>query len=336
MEGRLDVYATAISPRPTDADPLGRIAGLARRAERHGIDGLLIFYDHHSLDPWMVAAAILQHTELITPLVALQPYALPPLTAAKMIHSLTALHGRRIDLNLITGATPTELDQVLDGLDHEARYARAVEFCRIVRSLLTSDEPLTYRGRYYAYQLLRAHCRVEAVQQPRVFVAGSSAASRRAADEVADVAVTHPEPVSAFVETFLPGGGRATETAVRVGMVARPSSEEAWAAARSLYLADRLSDIRVAMRRKSGSEWSQRLADLTAEGELFDGVYWTGAYRSGAGVPLLVGGYDEVAAYLRRYREAGVTTVMLGGRLRTEEDFHHAAVVVSRLREGDG
>src|SRR5690606_21438306 len=62
--------------------------------------------------PHSVSRSPLNHTKALTPLVALQPYALPPFTAAKLIHTLSRLHGRQIDVNLITGAADEELIQV--------------------------------------------------------------------------------------------------------------------------------------------------------------------------------------------------------------------------------
>ncbi|MEK8174692.1 LLM class flavin-dependent oxidoreductase [Streptomyces sp. M19] len=125
---------------------------IARRAETYGIDGLLIFYNHQNFDPWVIAATVLQHTTDVTPLVALQPYALPPFTAAKLIHNLTVLHGRRLDLNLITGAAKDELDQVKDPLSHDERYQRAVEYATVVRGLLSSNKPFFHEGAFYQYR----------------------------------------------------------------------------------------------------------------------------------------------------------------------------------------
>jgi hypothetical protein len=47
---------------------------------------------------------------------------------------------------------------------------------------------------------------------------------------------------------------------------------------------------------------------------------------------LLVGEYHDVAHYLEQYLKLGVTTVLLGGRLTSEDDFRHSAVVLSELR----
>jgi alkanesulfonate monooxygenase len=330
-----DVFGTAFAPGQPERDPLPLVTEFAQRAERYGMDGLLAFYNHHDLEPWTTAATILQHTKALTPLTAVQPYTMPPATAAKLIYSLATLHHRRIDLNLITGATPYELEQVDDQLSHDERYERATEYMTVVRALLSSDEPLVHEGRFYRYRALHMFAQLEPELRPRVYVAGSSAAGRQMAAAVADVAITHPEPVEQFADTFLGSGREGLQIGIRIGLVARPTDDEAWSVARALYPDDRRARLKTAMRKKSPSDWNRRLAHLASEGGLYDEVYWTGAFRSDKGnMPLLVGSYRKVADYLERYLVLGVSTVILAGMF-DEEDFQHAAAVLADLRSRD-
>jgi alkanesulfonate monooxygenase SsuD/methylene tetrahydromethanopterin reductase-like flavin-dependent oxidoreductase (luciferase family) len=324
----LEVLGTA--PSPCDDAPLPIIAELAQRAERHGVNGLLAFYNHKNLDPWAVAGAIMQHTKALSPLTAVQPYSMPPFTAAKVIHAMTRLYGRRVDINLITGAANEELGQLGETLNHDQRYERAIEYAKVLRALLATDEPLDHDGQFYHYRGLRAHSWLPPEQRPRVFVAGSSPASRRAAEEVGDVAITHPEPVDQFARTFL-GGHRTVRTGIRIGLIARDTDDEAWRVASQRYQSDRRTRLKTALRRKSDSDWSRRMAGLSAE--VHDDVYWTGAYQADKGsMPLLVGSHGRVADYLDRYLTLGVDTVLLGD-LPTEEDFRHAGAVLSDVRK---
>ena len=327
----LEVLGTAPSPRDGDGDALKVIAEQSQQAERYGVNGLLAFYNHRYLDPWAVAGAIMQHTNRMSPLLALQPYSMPPFTAAKLIHAMTRLYGRRIDINLITGAADEELGQLCETLDHDERYERAIEYAKVLRVLLSVDEPLSHEGRFYRYRGLRAHCWLPPEGRPRVFVAGSSPASRRAAEEVGDVAITHPEPVDQFARTFL-DGGRTVRTGIRIGLLARDTDEEAWRVAHERYRSDRRTRLKTAMRRRSDSDWSRRIAALAADDTVYDDVYWTGAYRADKGsMPLLVGSHDRVADYLDRYLALGVDTMLLGD-LPTEEDFRHAGAVLADVR----
>lgn len=325
-----NVLATSPAPHPAEGDPLQQFTEFAQRAERYQIDGLLIFYNHRYLDPWAVTATILQSTKTITPLVAVQPYALAPFTAAKLIWSLTTLHHRRIDLNLITGAAKDELDQIGEQLGHDERFGRATEYMTVLRALLSSDEPLVHDGRFYRYRGLCMYSRLDPEVRPRVFVAGSSAAGQRMAAAVADVAITHPEPVEQFAGTFLNPARKDLGIGIRIGLIARPTEEEAWSAARTLFPEERIARLRTAMRTRSESDWVRRLAHLATEEGVYDKVYWTGTFQKG-GMPALVGTYREVADYLERYLALGVRTVILGG-VDAEEDFQHVAVVLAELR----
>jgi alkanesulfonate monooxygenase SsuD/methylene tetrahydromethanopterin reductase-like flavin-dependent oxidoreductase (luciferase family) len=327
----LQVYGTAMSPHREPGEPMAMLTKLATLADRHGFDGMLVFYDHESFDPWAISATLMQHSSLV-PLVALQPYTMPPFTAAKLMHSLSSLYGRRIDLNMIIGAAQAELQQVGETLEHDARYERMVEYVKVIRGLLTAERAFSHEGRYYRYQGLQLGTCLPEHLQPRVFVAGSSPAARQAAQSIADVAITLPEPLAAFVENFVVPNGDGPALGIRIGIVARPTDEEAWTVAHETYPQDRSSRRRTVMRRNSESEWSRRLATIALEGGADPDVYWTGAFSSNRGSqPLFVGSYQRVAEYLHRYLAVGVTSVLLGG-LRTEADFEHAGTVLSMVR----
>ncbi|MBO4207373.1 LLM class flavin-dependent oxidoreductase [Micromonospora echinofusca] len=332
MRYEFDVYGTALEPHPDERNTLPNLTEAFQRAEKYGFEGLLAFYNHRNLDPWLIGTTLLHATTRLVPLVALQPYALPPFTAAKLIHTLSTLHDRRIDLNLITGAAPDELLQVGDSVAHDERYDRAVEYMTVLRTLLTSDETLDHDGRFYRFQGLRTHTALPPELMPRVFVAGASEAARKAAEAVGDITVTHPEPVEKFAAEFLAPRQGGPAVGIRVGLLARDSSEAAWEIARERYVEDRYTRLKMAMRKKSDSEWSRRLANLATDGDTYDDVYWTGAYRSDKGsIPLLVGSYEEVAGYLARYLDLGIRTVMLGS-VYSEEDYQHVDRVLALLR----
>ncbi|MFJ9517213.1 LLM class flavin-dependent oxidoreductase [Kitasatospora sp. NPDC101801] len=334
MTPDFEVYATARTARPGEPHGLAALREISRAAEAHGVTGLLAFYNHRNPDPWLVASAVLGCTDRLVPLVAAQPYAAPPFTVAQLIHTLTTLYGRRVDLNLITGATGAELRQVGETADGEERYRRAAEYVTVVRRLLTEEGPVAFAGDHYRYEGLRMNTPLAPELLPRVFLAGSSPAALATARTVADVAITHPEPVDRFAEDYaraLAGGPR---IGIRVGLLARPTAAEAWAVARETYRETRASRLTTAARRTQGSDWSRRLAVLATEGDVYDDVYWTGAYRSDKGtLPLLVGSYREVADYVARYHRAGARVLVLGNA-GTAEDFRHAGAVFAELGGG--
>ena len=319
-------------PSAADAEPLTKALAAARIADRYGYAGMLLFYSHQSLDPWMLASALIHGTDRLVPLIALQPYSMPPMTVAKMLRTVAHLHGRRIDINLIAGASPAELAEVGDTTPHDARYARATEYIQVIKALTASEEPFSLAGEHYRFDRLSINAALAPDLGPRIFVAGSSTAGREAAAAIADVAVTHPGPVTAFARDFAATVPAGVESGIRIGVLARPTAAEAWGEARARYPIDRESLIRTRLKQQAPSAWSRQLAGLAAEAETYDDVYWTGAFATGrSSYPLLVGDYDEVAAYLAGYLDAGVRAVLVAG-VASEEDYAHAGQVFGRLR----
>ena len=72
------------------------------------------------MDPWLVSQVILESTEQLCPLVAIQPVYMHPYTVAKMIATYAYLHDRRLFLNMLAGGFKNDL-VALEG--HSARRA---------------------------------------------------------------------------------------------------------------------------------------------------------------------------------------------------------------------
>lgn len=93
----LEIFATCSTT--ADSDPRGyaqRVIDVVRWSERHGCKGILVYSDNRQLDPWLVSHLILQHTQDLCPLVAVQPVYMHPYTVAKMIATFGQLYRRRI------------------------------------------------------------------------------------------------------------------------------------------------------------------------------------------------------------------------------------------------
>ncbi|MCS7007965.1 MAG: alkanesulfonate monooxygenase, partial [Thermoleophilia bacterium] len=116
----------------------------------------------------------------------------------------------------------------------------------------------------------------------------------------------------------------------RVGIVARPSSEEAWAAAWERFPADRKGQIAHALAMKvSDSHWHRRLSETD---ESPQGPYWLHPFRNyKTFCPYLVGSYDEVGAELGRYYDLGFRTFIFDVPV-TRDDLSHAALALAAAR----
>src|SRR5690349_8633743 len=85
------------------ADYLQRVVEVAHWSESAGCTGILIYTDNSIVDPWLVAQIVIENTERLCPLVAVQPAYMHPYSAAKMVTSYAYLYGRRIFLNMVAG-----------------------------------------------------------------------------------------------------------------------------------------------------------------------------------------------------------------------------------------
>jgi hypothetical protein len=74
LGGDLRVFTTTPPSRGEDPKTyLQRVADAARWSEAAGCEGTLVYTDNSLVDPWLVSQAIIQSTERLSPLVAIQP-----------------------------------------------------------------------------------------------------------------------------------------------------------------------------------------------------------------------------------------------------------------------
>jgi alkanesulfonate monooxygenase len=324
---------------PTAATYPDRLRLTVRRAEDNGFLGILVPHSLHEIDPWMVAAKIGAETTSLRPLIATQPTAIPPHTAAQAGAAYAAMYGRPLDFNLVAGANPTEMQSVGETMSKEGRYARLRSWALVLRRLL-NGEVVNWDDEYFCYREFVLRPCPDALKLCRFFMAGSSAASQVIAAEVADVAVTHPLPFDEWSTITLPQlreAGFDGALGIRVGVLARDSAREAWDLARERFPRTWRGDQETNLKTISTNTWSKQLAakalaadrggEVSAEA---DGVYWLGAFvNGGASAPMLVGSYNEVATALGQYALAGVRHVILTGI--HDDDYLHTKRVIDLL-----
>jgi hypothetical protein len=142
----IDVFSTC--PPSADMEPgayLRHVTDVARWSEETGCRGILVYSDNRLVDPWLVSQIILEATQALSPLIAVQPVYMHPYTAAKMVASLAYLHGRRIYLNMLAGGFKNDLVAFGDATPHDERYERTTEYTLITVSY-TISEPTRRRG----------------------------------------------------------------------------------------------------------------------------------------------------------------------------------------------
>jgi len=335
---------------PTSGDSRGLVAGghglpmtgdrpatlrylkqIALAAETNGFDGVLTPTGAWCEDAWLTTAMLVDATETLKFLVAFRPGLISPTLAAQMAGTFQRHSEGRLLLNVVTGGESHEQQAFGDFLDKEQRYERTAEFLHVVRELWRSRVPITFEGSHLRVRdaLLANH----PDPIPPVFFGGSSAAAGEVAGRYADTYLTWGEPLAAVdqklnrIRRHAADNGRELAYGLRIHVITRDTSDEAWAAAERLLTELDPADIaRVqANLARSESEGQRRMVEL--HGGRLDRLevapnLWAGVglVRGGAGTAL-VGSHREVAERLVEYSELGITHFILSGYPHLEEAY---------------
>ncbi len=329
----ISVFSTCPqSKHESPRDYLNRAAAVAQWSERFGCRGILVYTDNGLVDPWLVSQHILQSTSEICPLVAVQPVYMHPYTVAKMVASMAFLHGRRLYLNMLAGGFRNDLVALGDSTPHDDRYARLTEYTRIIRDLLSSERGVTFEGTYYQVHNLKMTPPLPADLFPGIMMSGSSPAGVQAAAATGAIAIRYPRrPEDEQKDRDTPQG----PSGVRVGIIARETSEEAWQTAHERFPPDRKGQVmhRVAMN-VSDSHWHRQLSEMARESAGKDDPYWLGPFENyRTFCPYLVGSYERVAQELRRYIDLGHDNFILDIP-PSEEELLHIHIVFQEATDG--
>ena len=329
----MKVLTTApTSLRYEPATFLGEVRRLARWNEDAGIEGMLIYTDNALIDPWTVAHVLMSEgSGRLRPLVAVQPLYMTPYAAARMISSLAFLHGRAMDLNMVAGGFVKDLQQLGDDTEHDARYERLIEYTQILQALLSGDN-VTFEGAYYRVSNLRLSPALPPELMPEIYLSGASPACVEASAALRAVRFSYTKPPADLEpQAPLPGAGH---LGLRIGIIARKTAEEAWREALGRFPPDRRGQLahRIA-RGTTDSIWHRQLSAYADELQnAQDGIYWLHPFRNYTTFcPYLVGTYEEVSSYLRRYEALGYSHLILDVAA-SEEDLAHTMTSIEASR----
>ena len=303
-------------------DYLRKVKEVAEWSDDAGLEGILVYTDNSLVDPWLVSQVIFSCTSRLAPLVALQPVYMHPYTAAKMVTTFSYLFNRRVYLNMVAGGFRNDLVALDDQTEHDDRYDRIVEYVSIMKWLFQEPAPLTFIGDYYAVKNLTLKPRIPPELVPEVFVSGTSAAGVAAALKIGATSISYPgTPSGEIISRDGPAG-------IRIGIIAREESTEAWRIAGERYPADRKGQLTHAMaRRVSDSSWYEQLSELGDSAAECRSPYWLVPFQNyKTFCPYLVGSYDEVRCDISKYIREGFQTFILDVPPNREE-LHHTAVV---------
>ncbi|MER0045189.1 FMNH2-dependent alkanesulfonate monooxygenase [Pectobacterium odoriferum] len=320
----------------------GYLQQVAQAAERQGFGGVLLPTGRSCEDSWLVAASLIPVTQRLKFLVALRPGVISPTIAARQAATLDRLSNGRALFNLVTGGDPEELAAEGLFLSHEERYEASAEFTHIWRKLL-EGETVDFSGKHI--QVKDAKLLYPPVQQPRppLYFGGSSEAAQNLAAEQVDLYLTWGEPPEqvkeklAEVRAKAAAQGREVRFGIRLHVIVRETTEEAWQAAERLisHLDEKtIADAQAALARFD-SVGQQRMAalhggkkdKLEISPNLWAGI---GLVRGGAGTAL-VGDGPTVAERIQEYADLGIDTFILSGYPHLEEAYRVGELLFPHL-----
>ncbi len=322
---QIDVFSTC---PPSNGCEQGayvqKVIDAARWSERAGCKGTLVYTDNSLVDPWLLSQIIIQETDRLCPLVAVQPVYMHPYTVAKLVASIGHLHGRRVYLNMVAGGFTNDLNALHDPTPHDQRYDRLVEYTTIVKELLASPLAVSYDGTFHKVEKLKLTPSLPPDLFPGIFVSGSSEAGLKAVKALGATAVKYPKP-----EGEEAPGDPSIDWGIRVGIIAREDSDEAWAIARARFPEERKGKMMHQLAMKvSDSSWHRQLSH--AEETAPDTIYWLTPFQNYKSMcPYLVGSYERVGGELARQIALGYRIFILDVP-PNEEELEHTRIVFKR------
>lgn len=330
---------TDYGSRPVDHAYLQQIA---QAADRIGFSGVLIPTGRSCEDAWLVAASLIPVTQRLKFLVALRPSVTSVTVAARQAATLDRLSNGRALFNLVTGSDPQELAGDGMFLDHTERYAASSEFTHVWRRLL-EGETVDFQGKHV--HVRGAKLFFPPVQQPRppLYFGGSSDVAQDLAAEQVDLYLTWGEPPEqvkekiAQVRAKAAAHGRSVRFGIRLHVIVRETTTEAWQAADNLisHLDDETIAKAQAAFARQDSVGQQRMAALHngQRGNLeISPNLWAGPglVRGGAGTAL-VGDGPTVAARINEYAALGIDSFILSGYPHLEEAYRVGELLFPHL-----
>lgn len=318
----------------------------ARAAERLGYEALLCMVGAYCNDPWLAATHLMPQTERIKAIVAVRPGYTHPTVIAHQAASFQELSNGRLWLNIVSTSHESELRAYGDMLDKPARYHRSHEFMAILNRCW-QGETFDFTGEFYAVE--GAGLAKPLGERPRIFSGGSSDDGIELAARWSDVHLSYGETPPQIRETVEKVGekaaryGRKLEFGIKINVIARRTSEEAWAEAERL-LANVPDEVIARQQQAMGARVSTGQARVQSlnPGHKHDPAalrpypnVWSGSGLTGGGggSTTLVGSFEEVAERIEEYVSVGVEHMLLSGHPLLESAYEVAEGLFPLFRD---
>jgi alkanesulfonate monooxygenase len=307
----------------------------ARHAEEAGIESVLVSFSRYEPDPLLVSCALGLATKKLKFIAAFRSGLAQPTTFVQQVNTLSALIGGRVALNVVAGSSSVEQHSYGDFLSHDERYSRAEEFLAICHSFWRGEEEVDFDGKYYRVERGKLHTPFLAPGRaaPEIYVSGHSEQSERLACAYGSCylrAIDTPEklePVAARLRE------RGIGVCLRLGLICRPTREEAIRNAQSLLPDDKNESITTL---KDDSQMYRERPAGSSGGYWLNQSLWAGlAPYYGPVWTTLLGSPRELAEAFLAYKRIGVTEFIMSGWPELDEAVIFGREVLPLIREAE-
>jgi alkanesulfonate monooxygenase len=305
-------------------------------AEELEIESVLLDINYAKPDPVLLTMALIKSVSKLGFITAVRPGLLSPTLFAQQINTISTFSNGRIYLNVVAGHSPDEQKTYGDFLSHNERYERTDEFLNICTQFWHNNGPVNCNGKFIKVEeaLLKTPYVSDNSSRPFIFIGGGSQPAIDLTLKYGDCLMQlgdEPEKIRQKVKPVISAGRAA---GLRFSVICRPTNEEAVVTANQLlesmaHLSGK-QDKLVAECDSQSVKGNYKLAD----NEWPSPNLWTGAVKFvGPYAVVLVGSYEEVAAKIIEYKQAGITHFILSGWPKLEEMKRFATHVIPLIRK---
>jgi len=315
---------------------------IATAVDDLGFEGVLLPTGNLCEDAWVVASAVMPFTKRLKFLVAVRPTITSATLAARMAATFDRLSDGRLLINVVAGGDAAEA--AADGVfvSHDERYEITDDFLTVWRKVLQGGKT-TYVGKHMRVEDAQVYFPAVQKPYPPLYLGGSSDAAIDVTAKHIDVYLTWGEPPSQVAEKIervraaAAKRGRTVRFGMRLHVIVRETSEEAWEAANALIrhidpetiakVHQRLGKFDSEGQRRMAALVQQNAPNLEVSPNLWTGI---GLLRRGSATAL-VGDASTVATRLLEYADLGIDTFILSGYPHLEEAYRVAELLFPLL-----
>jgi alkanesulfonate monooxygenase len=329
---------TTMSTSPAALPDMEGWVKFARCAEEAGIESVLLSFSRYEPDTILIACAVGRATTKLKFIVAYRMGLMQPTTFVQQINTLSGLIDGRVALNIVAGSSTAEQHGYGDFLEHDERYARAEEFLAICRALWRRDGDVDFEGKYCHVEKGKLNTPFLAPDRdaPEIYVSGHSEQAQQLALSRGSSwlrLIDTPDKLGPQVSRFREQG---IEVSLRLGIICRPTHEEAVKAGAAMLPDEEISKQERAILSKSDSQTLKGALAAADNVGWLNRNLWAGLVPYyGSSAMTLLGSPQDLAEIFLEYKRIGITQFIISGWPKLDEMVIFGREVLPLIRKAE-